>query len=339
MAMKFNKSKVKTKQQNNFVNAVGMSGGRRFTAENTHFVILPELQDLLPRLSKQEKRKLEDNVVREGIIDPLSVWKRPKEAPVLLDGHNRFEIAQRHGLDFPVKELEFDGVDSVKRYMIDLQMGKRNLVKWQVSFFRGLKYAGLKNGAGGERAGAGRKSKSQNETLNNETTTESKSHFETLNNDGDLLTRTASEFGVSRATLNRDYHFYLGVETLPEGLKEMFKARKVKLAKQFVEAIGQDSQKKEPSITDVKSFLSGKITIEEDNAEESDREWLAEFQDGVTSEKKAKPYKQIRPSSFLKSEQRKVEKMLEFESGKNLNKIKDVYLLMAKMIEDHIQDE
>ena len=52
---------------------------------------------------------------------------------ILVDGHNRYQIAQKHGLKFEVEEKEFEDEDEVKEWMILHQFGRRNLSNYQRS--------------------------------------------------------------------------------------------------------------------------------------------------------------------------------------------------------------
>ena len=61
---------------------------------------------LIP-LREDELQLLEQSVLAKGIRDPLVVWKRNGEY-VMLDGHHRYELAQKHGLSFNIVEMEFD---------------------------------------------------------------------------------------------------------------------------------------------------------------------------------------------------------------------------------------
>ena len=45
----------------------------------------------------------------------------------MIDGHNRYDIAQKHGLDYTVVEKEFEDENHVKIWMIRNQKGRRNL--------------------------------------------------------------------------------------------------------------------------------------------------------------------------------------------------------------------
>lgn len=81
-----------------------------------------ELKGIIPPLTEDEFRQLEENILNEGIRDSICVWNG-----WIVDGHNRYEIAQRHGLEYITKSLEFDDIDGAKLWMIDNQKGRRNL--------------------------------------------------------------------------------------------------------------------------------------------------------------------------------------------------------------------
>lgn len=88
----------------------------------------PEFQSLIPPLSDDEFRQLEENCVQDGIRDPLVVWHVPNGDDILIDGHNRFKIAANHGgIPFDVKRMRFDVRNDVKAWIIKNQFGRRNL--------------------------------------------------------------------------------------------------------------------------------------------------------------------------------------------------------------------
>lgn len=82
----------------------------------------PEFKALIPPLTDDERKQLEENILRDGIQDPLKVWQG-----TLVDGHNRYEIAQAHNLEFKTVEMQFDSRDDVKIWIIKNQFGRRNL--------------------------------------------------------------------------------------------------------------------------------------------------------------------------------------------------------------------
>ena len=81
-----------------------------------------EFKTLIPPLSEEEFKLLEANCVENGIQDSLKVWNG-----ILVDGHNRFEIAENHRLEYKIEEMEFSSRDDVKLWIIKNQLGRRNL--------------------------------------------------------------------------------------------------------------------------------------------------------------------------------------------------------------------
>lgn len=90
--------------------------------------ILKELEILIPPLTSEEFKQLERNILEEGIRDPLVTWNG-----ILVDGHNRYRIAQEYDIDFVTVEKEFSDMNAVKEWMINNQFGRRNLNNYQRS--------------------------------------------------------------------------------------------------------------------------------------------------------------------------------------------------------------
>ena len=88
-----------------------------------------EFKSLIPPLSDEEYRQLEENCLKEGIRDSLVVWDNG-DGFVLIDGHNRYRIAQKHNLPYNHRRMEFPDRDAVKLWIIDNQLGKRNLIPY-----------------------------------------------------------------------------------------------------------------------------------------------------------------------------------------------------------------
>jgi N6-adenosine-specific RNA methylase IME4 len=81
-----------------------------------------EFQALIPPLRPEELAQLEANILAEGIRDPLVTW-----GGVLIDGHNRYAIAERHGLTYQTVEREFADRDAAVLWVVYNQFGRRNL--------------------------------------------------------------------------------------------------------------------------------------------------------------------------------------------------------------------
>jgi hypothetical protein len=99
-----------------------------------------EFQNLIPALSAEEREQLEANIVEHGgARDPLVVWKQDS-ADILLDGHNRYEICERLGLQYEVKHLKFDTRDEAADWIDRNQLGRRNLSKQDYKLLLGRRY-------------------------------------------------------------------------------------------------------------------------------------------------------------------------------------------------------
>lgn len=81
-----------------------------------------EFKNLIAPLSNEEFDQLEKNILKYGILDPLKVWNG-----ILIDGHNRYEIAQKHNLNFNTTEMRFSDREKAKGWIILNQFGRRNI--------------------------------------------------------------------------------------------------------------------------------------------------------------------------------------------------------------------
>lgn len=88
----------------------------------TELLINPEFKKLIPPLTPEEFAQLEQNCLAEGIRDSIVIWNG-----YIIDGHNRYEIAQRYDLQFKVIESEFESEVDAKIWMVYNQFGRRNL--------------------------------------------------------------------------------------------------------------------------------------------------------------------------------------------------------------------
>ncbi|MEQ9404344.1 MAG: ParB N-terminal domain-containing protein [Cyclobacteriaceae bacterium] len=116
---------------------------------NSEVIIEPKLEDFILPLSAGEFAQLEISILKNGCIDPIVLWKRNEGRDVIVDGHNRFKICKIHGITFETRYVTFENIDDAKSWMIDNQLGRRNLNPEQISFYRGLKYLKLRNKKGG----------------------------------------------------------------------------------------------------------------------------------------------------------------------------------------------
>jgi len=98
-------------------------------------IIDEEFRNLLPPLDNETLASLEESLLEYGCQFPLVLWEG-----ILIDGYNRYSIAQKHGLPFSTISMEFESRDDVIIWIISNQVSRRNLSPLQLSFFRGLHY-------------------------------------------------------------------------------------------------------------------------------------------------------------------------------------------------------
>ena len=90
------------------------------------FAIHPDLCNYIRHESEEEFAMLEQPLLSEGCRDALVVWK---EENVLVDGHHRLKICERHGIPYTVKYQSFTDIKAVKAWMRKNQLARRNLEK------------------------------------------------------------------------------------------------------------------------------------------------------------------------------------------------------------------
>ena len=88
----------------------------------------PEFRDLIPPLNDEELAMLEESIVANGCESALIVWDG-----VIVDGHNRYAVCQKHGIPFSVAEKSFDSREDAMLWMLRNQLGRRNLNSYQRS--------------------------------------------------------------------------------------------------------------------------------------------------------------------------------------------------------------
>lgn len=106
--------------------------------ESQKFKIDEELRDLLPPLTEEEYKKLEENILQNGLLDPIKVWTDTKtEETYIVDGHNRYSICIKHKIPIEHWNIQYLSghkyatKDEVIQWMIDTQLGRRNLTPIQ----------------------------------------------------------------------------------------------------------------------------------------------------------------------------------------------------------------
>lgn len=89
-------------------------------------IIDNEFKQLIPPLTADEYAGLEASLLAEGCRDALVVWN-----DILVDGHNRYEICQKHGIAFQTVQKDFADRPAALEWIIKNQFGRRNLPAYE----------------------------------------------------------------------------------------------------------------------------------------------------------------------------------------------------------------
>lgn len=142
-------------------------------------VVDQEFKAYLPKLDDGERKLLEESLQKEGCRDAVVVWNS-----TIIDGHNRFEICTKHGIEFRTVSIEFESREDALDWMDRNAISRRNLDPKERALRIGRIYEREKKRHGGERGNQYSEPNPQVE---------------------DLPTghKIAEEFGVSHATVER----------------------------------------------------------------------------------------------------------------------------------------
>jgi N6-adenosine-specific RNA methylase IME4 len=197
--------------------------------------INPELKSLIPPLTAEEFKQLETNVLAEGIREPIITWQG-----TIVDGHNRYELAQMYDLPFKVKEMAFASMEDCMDWMINNQLGRRNVTETQKDYLIGKKYENEKQRdrfKGNQYTGGGGQNVPHQKTAE----------------------RLGEEFGISDKQVKRNEDFAKGVDLLanvePE-LKGQILQGKSDLNKQDVQEFGKISKQAQKEVNQSAIFVS-----------------------------------------------------------------------------------
>lgn len=161
----------------------------------------PEFRDKIPPLTADEFRQLEENIVRDGeIYEPIIVWHG-----VIVDGHNRYKIAQAHPeIPYRTKEMLFPDKWAAFDWMYSKQLGRRNLSDENRTYIIGKMYEARKKTQGGAQIGNQHARKHGAQNANDVSATRKPRTDEIL----------AAEIGVNHSTVVRAEKFSKGVDAI-----------------------------------------------------------------------------------------------------------------------------
>jgi hypothetical protein len=163
----------------------------------------PEFEQLIQPLTPEELQQLTANLKADGCRDPLSVWPQEDGAALILDGHNRQRICSANNIPFDVTAVSLESRDEAVRWIINNQMGRRNLTEEQKSGLRGRRFLLEKKTEGAPEGNQhAAKQLSNNCTVVSDTVP------------GPTAERLAKEYHVSPRTILNDGEFVKGLDAL-----------------------------------------------------------------------------------------------------------------------------
>lgn len=240
-----------------------------------NIIILPELESLIPPLGIEEKNQLEANILKDGCREALLIWPTTesvvlsnsdstKAIYVLVDGHNRFGICRKNNLDFPIHLVMYETLNEVKGFMIDNQLGRRNLSMEQVSYLRGMKYLNL-------RQDRGKYERSEHKDQNGP--------YDFSVKKMTTAQQLAEEFSVGQTTIKRDAEFAQGLEKLTPKLKSEVLAGKLNIGKSTIQHLAKSTNTEGSigSIEEIEMYISPKKISNADNKPASEDQLITEI--------------------------------------------------------------
>ena len=198
----------------------------------------PEFEKQIPPLLPTELKQLKENILGDGVIlNPLILWNG-----ILVDGHNRYRIAQEHPqIHYTTVDKEFPDRYSVIAWICKNQLGRRNLTPKQRKYLLGKQYTSEKIKNGG---------------LRNTHRNQSGQFTTGYQNDnlwsGDkTCDRIAKEHNVSRCTVLRAGEFAKAVDIADElspGFREEVLSGSIKPTTKEVQAIAKAKPDERPTL-------------------------------------------------------------------------------------------
>ena len=199
--------------------------------------IAPEFRNKIPPLTEDEFSLLEENILSDGaVFSPLIVWDG-----IILDGHNRYEIIQKHPeLIYAVHEMQFTNRYEALSWICKNQLGRRNLTPQQKKYLIGQRYEAEKMAQGGDRKSTEAKSRGQNDLL-----------ISSGKNTNTTRKKIASESGTSDSYVKRAEHFAKGVDAAEEvlpGIKQEILTGAIKPTETAVAAVAKATPEDRPRL-------------------------------------------------------------------------------------------
>ncbi len=207
-----------------------------------------KFQKLIPPLSLDEYKNLEESLISDGCISPIIIWNK-----VIIDGHNRYEICKKHNLPFSTIEIEFDSTEEAMIWICRNQLGRRNISEETRKYLIGKRFETEKAIGAKNLMGINQHSK------NTSAFSDEKSY---KNLDAPQQNKTAKkigkEYNISHGTVEKYSRFAKCVDEIDKkvpGTADFLMSGKLKISHSNIEEIAKLSPKQINQLfTGVKSY-------------------------------------------------------------------------------------
>ena len=198
-------------------------------------IIDPEFRDKIPPLTEDEFSLLEENILSDGaVFSPLIVWDG-----TILDGHNRYEIIQKHPeLTYAVHKVSFANRYEAISWICKHQLGRRNLTPQQKKYLIGQRYEAEKQADAFH---------GNQHTLSDESGGDKVCHHQKAK----TRRRIAEEIGMSQGYVQNASSFAKGVDAAEEalpGIKQEILTGAIKPTETAVAAVARAEPEERPRL-------------------------------------------------------------------------------------------
>jgi len=199
--------------------------------------IEPKFRDICRPLTDAEKELLHRDLLGRGMLNPIIVWQGKD---IIVDGHNRYAWATQNKQPFEVKEEFFADEDDALEFIIQNQLGRRNIDSKTRDYLQGELLETRKRMDAKFVKGTAPNPDGNNQHSRKERNSCAPS------SDGKTAAAIAKQMGVSTRTVEGNGQFARAVNKL--GIKEAVIAGKEKRSKKEIvaEAEGKTAEKAEP---------------------------------------------------------------------------------------------
>ena len=242
-----------------------------------------QFKNLIPPLDEEELKQLESNLVNEGwrSNERIITWNG-----TIVDGHNRFNLCQKHNIKFQSEEKKFKDKNKVILWIIDNQLGRRNISSYAIGVLNLMKESILKPIAKLNKKGQGvsviniDKINVQKEIAKQSKVSTGTIHkIKFIRDNADEETKKELLSGNKKLSINKVYTTLKRKEKVKEIKKELSNPKLKKNKKyeiiyadppwKYNRNVGEGIAKEEYSVMDldsIKEYLNEKKILPEDNS-------------------------------------------------------------------------